>query len=293
MSGEGRSPVYRSGRGRDEVLRAYREQAARVPFPCMSRFVATAFGPTHVLLAGPEAAPPLVVLPGVHFGAFFTAEWLGEAAAHFRLVVPDVVGQPNLSAETRPAPGEHQYARWLLEVLDQLELRSARMMGISFGGAIVLDVAALAPARLSRVALLVPGGLVGGNPLDILLRLVLPWWTYRLAPNPKRLPGILAPLGERLPPHWYAFFDLLLRHVRWAVQPPGPFGEEHFAGYEIPTLAVFAREDCFFPGDEAAAAAERLLGGNVTTRVIEGRHLPAPDVVAREVRAAIAFFRNG
>lgn len=271
-------------------MAAYREQAERVPFRFESRFIQTAHGETHVLLAGRTDDPPLVVLSGVNFGAFFTTEWVERLEPRFRLIIPDIVGQPNWSAESRPPARHHEYANWLETVLGALELPAVRMLGVSFGGAIVLDLAAAVPARISQAALLVPGGFAGGSLLDILRRLFLPWTLYRFLPRPERLPRIVSPLGDGLPEHWYAFFDLLLRHVHWAVQPPGPFEPEQLAAYAAPTLAIFAQDDCFFPGDEAAAAAKRALGERVTTRVIAGKHIPRAAGIEYAQRELVAFF---
>lgn len=285
------SLVYRSERGREEVLAAYRAQAARVPFAFESRFVPTAFGTTHVLLAGAERRPPLVVLSGVNFGAFFTSEWVGELATQFRLIIPDVVGQPNLSAETRPRPTEHEYGHWLTDVLNHLVLERTRVMGISFGGALALDFAAYAPARVIKAALLVPGGFSGGSVLSVLWRIFLPWSIYRFSPRPERIPKLVSSLGDNLPEHWLDFFDLLFRQVRWAVRPPGPFAAADFAGYTAPTLAVFARRDCFFPGERAAQAAAQALGRTVATRVVDGKHIQPADSMALIQRSILDFLR--
>ena len=247
---------------------------------------------THVVRAGPAHAPPIVVLSGVNFGAFFTVEWLESLVPHFRLIIPDVVGQPNLSAETRPKPGNHQYAYWLREVLTQLDLGPVPMIGFSFGGAVVLDLASTSPSLISTAALVVPAGFAGGSFLNVVRHLFVPWSLYRLNPKTTRLPKLISPLGDDLPEHWYAFFDLLLRHVRWAVMPPGPFSADQLAKYPRPTLAIFAKDDCFFPGEKAAAAARKALGANVVTRLIDGKHVPAAAELASTQRELLAFFKT-
>jgi pimeloyl-ACP methyl ester carboxylesterase len=272
------------------VLAAYRAQAARIPFALESELVPTSFGLTHVVQTGPDRAPPIVVVSGVNFGAFFTVEWLASLALRFRLIIPDVVGQPNLSAETRPRPNGHEYARWLRDVLAELNLGPVPMIGISFGGAVVLDLASSSPSLVSKAALVVPAGFAGGSFLNVLWRLFVPWSLYRFNPTATHVPRLVAPLGGDLPEHWYAFFDLLLRHVRWAVMPPGPFSSEQLADYVAPTLAVFAKDDCFFPGEKAAAAARKTLGPKVLTRLINGKHIPAAAEIATLQRELLAFF---
>jgi pimeloyl-ACP methyl ester carboxylesterase len=208
------------------------------------------------------------------------------------LIIPDIVGQPNLSAETRPKPTGHEYAHWLHDALAELGLGPVPMIGFSFGGAVVLDLASTYPSLIRKAALVVPAGFAGGNVLSVLWHLLMPWSLYRLNPRATRLPALISPLGDSLPAHWYAFFDLLLRHVRWAVQPPGPFNAAQLADYASPTLAIFAKNDCFFPGATAAVAAQKALGTNVITRLIDGKHVPISAEIASMQREALTFFRT-
>ena len=104
------------------------------------------------------------------------------------------------------------------------------------------------------------GGFAGGSFVSVLWRLFVPWSLYRFNPRPTRVPQLVRPLGDDLPEHWYAFFDLLLRHVRWAVMPPGPFSADQLAGYAGQALAIFAKDDCFFPGEKAALPPEKRWG---------------------------------
>ena len=164
------------------------------------------------------------------------------------------------------------------------------MLGFSFGGAVVLDLASSSPSLVSKAALVVPAGFAGGSFLNVLWRLFLPWNLYRFNPAATRVPKLVSPLGHDLPAYWYAFFDLLLRHVRWAVMPPGPFSTDQLADFAAPTLAVFAQDDCFFPGEKAAAAARKALGSTVCTRLINGKHIPAATEIAAMQAELRAFF---
>jgi hypothetical protein len=51
--------IYRTAKGRAEILTAYEKRLAALALPVESRFVDTRVGRTHVLLAGPCAARPL------------------------------------------------------------------------------------------------------------------------------------------------------------------------------------------------------------------------------------------
>jgi pimeloyl-ACP methyl ester carboxylesterase len=153
---------------------------------------------THVVRTGPAHAPPIVVVSGVNFGAFFTVEWLEELVPHFRLIIPDIVGQPNLSAETRPKPSGHVCSLVAL-VLTQLDLGPVPMIGFSFGGAVILDLASTSPSLISDAALVAgwpPAVVSGACSVNL----------YQLNPRRRDCRNSSAP---HLPEHWYAFFDLL------------------------------------------------------------------------------------
>ncbi|MDQ3363214.1 MAG: alpha/beta hydrolase, partial [Actinomycetota bacterium] len=63
----GESSIYRSPEGEAELAALYEEALARLGPGYEIRLIGTSLGETHVILAGPEDAPPLVVLPGGNF----------------------------------------------------------------------------------------------------------------------------------------------------------------------------------------------------------------------------------
>jgi hypothetical protein len=56
--------IYRTPEGESEIHVIYDRQLARLKLPYESRMIDTRFGATHVLVLGPQAAPPVVVLQG-------------------------------------------------------------------------------------------------------------------------------------------------------------------------------------------------------------------------------------
>lgn len=82
---------------RDEAARGrleawYARFRDRVSGPVEGREVPTRHGPSHVLVAGPAAAPPLVCLHAMRTGAAHLLSELGPLAARFRLIAPDLPG---------------------------------------------------------------------------------------------------------------------------------------------------------------------------------------------------------
>lgn len=150
--------IYWSEEGRREVLELYDAAVARLGFPTHSRTVGTRFGQTHLLVAGPEDAPPLVLFQGGNVVNPLTLRWFEPLAREHRVYAPDTVGHPGKSAQNRIPPGRG-YGEWVVDLLDGLGIERADVVGPSFGAGIILRAAAHAPGRLSSAALVVPVGL--------------------------------------------------------------------------------------------------------------------------------------
>jgi pimeloyl-ACP methyl ester carboxylesterase len=267
--------IYRSARGEAELKRLYEQKLANLTVAANSCMVQTRFGHTHVLTVGPPEAPPVMVLTGISTGAPRTLEWFQPLAQDYRLHAPDPIGQPGRSAQTRVPPGADNYAKWLLDVLDGLELQQLPFVGISFGGGILLELATYAPERISRAALVAPMGLTRVPKLHATLKFFFPSLLYRFFPSRKRLIGTVRPVLGEADDFSLRVFDATLRHVKLNVSPPGPFAKKALAGFKAPTLLLLAKTDIFIPLKPALKRAQELLPSLVTTEVFEGPHIPS------------------
>ncbi|MBL1077960.1 alpha/beta fold hydrolase [Nocardia sp. 2] len=152
------STIYKSEAGARAVQEQYRELLRAWPVPFEERHVPTREGDTYVRISGPEDAPPLVLLHGS--GANST-NWLGDIASwatYFRTYSIDIVGEPGGSAPSRPKLGTEAVALWLDDVLAGLDISETAMVAMSLGGWHALDYAIRRPGRITRLALLCPGG---------------------------------------------------------------------------------------------------------------------------------------
>ncbi|GII31539.1 alpha/beta fold hydrolase [Planotetraspora mira] len=164
--------LYTSAEGAREVERRYREFLEHWPVPSEHLRVPTREGETFVVSCGPRDAPPLVLLHGSKAN---TAMWAADAAvwsARFRVHAIDMIGEPGLSAPSRPALGSDAYASWLDDVLDALHVEHASVAGVSLGGWLAVDYATRRPERIDRLVLLCPGG-IGRQKYGVLVAALL------------------------------------------------------------------------------------------------------------------------
>jgi lipase len=104
---------------------------------------------------GDPSAPPVVCLHGVNaHGRRFRRLAEERLADRFRILAPDLRGHGNSGWEPPWTFATH--AHDVLETLDAAGVRRTQWVGHSFGGRLVLELAALAPERIERVALLDP-----------------------------------------------------------------------------------------------------------------------------------------
>ncbi|MCF3146902.1 alpha/beta fold hydrolase [Streptomyces platensis] len=151
--------IYRSESGAGEILRRYRDALRTWPVPAEELRVPTREGETFVLASGPRDAPPVLLLHGSGANATMWQDDITSWARHFRTYAVDLVGEPGLSAPSRPPLASDACALWLDDVLEGLGITSASMVAASLGGWTALDYATRRPERVTRLALLCPGGL--------------------------------------------------------------------------------------------------------------------------------------
>ncbi len=286
MSGD---PVYRSPGGEAELMALYDEALARLEPGCERRRIGTSFGETHVILAGPGDAPPLVVLPGGNFLNPLCLSWFLPLAETFRLYAPDIVGQPGRSARTRPSARGDGHARWLGEVLDGLGLGQASFVGISYGAGLVLRLAGLAPGRVAGAVLASPAGIAAGPIWPMLREVALPMLVYRASPSRERLLRAARPILTDLEEPYVRQLGLVYRHVKLDRELPRAATREELAGYAAPTLLFAAENDLFFPAERVIPRATEIIP-NLETEALPGsRHVPSRGAFAHINERTAAF----
>lgn len=288
MSGKS---IYRSPEGEAALAALYEEALARLGTGLGSRLIGTGLGETHVIQAGPEDAPPLVVLPGGNFVNPLCLSWFMPLAGTFRVHAPDIIGQPGRSAQTRPSARGDGHARWLVDVLDGLGLGRVPFVGISYGAGLVLRLAGLAPGRVAGAALVSPAGIAAGPIWPMIRETALPMLLYRASPNRKRLIRAARPILTDLEEPVVRQLGLVYRHVRLDRQLPRAATAEELAGYESPTLLFSAERDVFFPADRVIPRARQIIPNLTTETLPNDRHVPSRETFAK-INDRIAAFLN-
>ncbi|SHI38269.1 Pimeloyl-ACP methyl ester carboxylesterase [Nocardiopsis flavescens] len=241
--------IYRSPAGERKSLERYRRALDAWPAPADRVRLPTRQGETFVLVGGPGQAPPVVLL---HGSGANSSVWAGDAASwsrHLRVHAVDMVGEPGLSAPSRPALDSEDVALWLDDVMEGLGLERAAFVGMSLGGWTALDHAVRRPGRVERLALLCPGGIGRQTPLRLagaMARGLL-----------GRRRSVRAVLGLHAPEHAPIVEEVaaVFGEFRPRTETLPVFSDADLRGLDMPVMALVGDRDVML---DSAGTARRL-----------------------------------
>jgi pimeloyl-ACP methyl ester carboxylesterase len=246
--------VYRTCAGRRTVEDSYRAHLRRWTVPRREHTVGTREGETFVLDCGPTDAPPVVALHGAGSNS---AIWRSEAerwSATNRLYLVDVVGEPGLSAPSRPPLDSDAHAAWLADVLDGLGVAACALVGVSLGGWLAADFAIRRPGRVERLALRAPGGIGRQRYGAVLAASVLMPFGDR---GTRRALRIALGPGD-IPDPVIDYMLTIHRNFRPRRDTLPIFSDEQLRSLTVPMHVVLGARDRMLDADETAARLARL-----------------------------------
>ncbi|OBI17784.1 alpha/beta hydrolase [Mycobacterium sp. E2327] len=246
---------------------------------------------------------PAVLL--IHGMAGSSATWhaiIPQLSKNYRVIAPDLLGH-GMSAKPRGDYSLGAFAVFLRDLLDELEVDRATVIGQSLGGGIAMQFAHQHREHCERLALIGSGGL--GPDLSPVLRIlsapgaefVLPVVAPQSVLNlGNKLGSWLTSAGVQSPragEMWHAYSSLSDRRTRQAFlrtlrsvvdyrgQAVSALNKIHVAA-GMPVLLIWGEQDRIIPVAHAYAAHDALEGSRL--EVLEGighfPHVEAPSVVA-------------
>ncbi len=287
------TPLFRTSAGEAAYRAAYQRTLELWPAERESLEVPTSYGETQVNAIGPFGRPALVFLHG--FG-FSSTQWypnIPVLMSHFRIYAPDVPGQLGLSQMVRPMKNHSDYTHWLEQLLDELTIEDAILVGHSHGGWLAANFAIDQPDRVKRLVLISPSATLArlspklflGGIIVALLR--QDWASYRL----------IGWLTTRQDYRGMEVIDQLRIGLQNLVLLPtgipNVFTHEEFKRLSMPVLVMIGDHEVIYtlPPAKVLARAAELIPQVCTVLIANGGHA-CPLDQTDETNQQLAAFLN-
>ena len=248
-------------------MAAYDAALTLWPVAYQSVVVPTRWGNTHLIVSGPKNAPPVVLLHGMNLSATMWFANVADLSNHYRIYALDIIGSAGKSIATHPLKNRADAAGWLDDVLNELEIAQADLVGHSYGGWLTLNFALHVPQRIKRMVLLAPAA--------SLLSLVSQFYL-------RGIPAVLWPRRSLITSfmNWMAaeefvvnelFVEQLVMGMKY-FRPqisvfPTKFSDEELGQIKVPTLLLIGAQEVIYNPKQAVDRAKQLIA-NIEAEVV-------------------------
>lgn len=251
--------LYTSTLGKQEIIRLYEEKLSSLGVTSESRRMNTAFGETHVLIAGDKTKTPLVALHGSNGCAPVAIETYKDLLDTHCIYAIDVLAQPNKSAETRLSMKDDSYGKWLNEVLAKLQLSNVKLAGFSFGGLIILKALEYNESNIKSAYLSAPAYIVNGNPIKALFRFFIPMKRYMKSKQPRDLHQFLDAAFTMKDEFAYNYLSAVFQYFTMDFAPVPKIKTQRAKKITTPIYLFAAENDIIFPGRKMLKRAKSIF----------------------------------
>lgn len=288
LTGGERTSIYSSPEVEARFMEIYDEKMKDWPVPYEDVFIDTKYGAVHVIMSGPEDAPPMLLLHASGVAAWSWKHNVGELSREYRPYAIDLIGDAGkseyASLENIMKTGRDQ-AELYKEITDKLGVGKAYVVGASEGGFIGSNYTLYFPERVERLALLGPMGYSGAT--KSVVRITFAQF-FPLKPIQNSTFRWAFSDSPELKEEFSEWFPLLMSGVFPAKVTPLPLSAEQRQSFEVPVMFVFGERDNLVGDPEAARALVQNIP-DVRVETVEAGHLMGAELPG-QVNALIKDF---
>jgi pimeloyl-ACP methyl ester carboxylesterase len=282
--------IYKSPEIKAQLMEIYDARMEEWPVPYESVYLATSYGKVHVIVSGPEDAPPMLLLHASGVAAWSWTYNVEELSQHYRTYAIDLVGDAGRSEydslDHLMDDGRDQ-AELYTEITNQLGVEKAYVVGASEGGFLGSNYALHNPERVEKLVLLGPMGYAGATRsiMTIMLAQMFPLKpiqesTFRWAFSND--PKLEQAFGE--------WFRLVMNCFPKKVAP-FPLKAQDRQSIQVPVLFIFGERDNLV-GDPVKATALVQDMQDVRVEMLDTGHLVGAEKPGQVNALILEFFEQ-
>lgn len=270
----GSQRIFKSDEAKARLNGWYNRFLAKIPGRVEQWEVPTTSGPSHVLLTGNPANPPLICLHGSLASSAHLLTELAPLLGRYRLIGLDLPGQSVKGPQVRMNYKDDSLSRWAVEVIDGLGLDRFDLLGVSWGGFAARVTASLIPHRVKKLVLLVPAGIVTGPVWKGITQMAIPLALYKLFPSERRKKRFFDQLFTSWDNDWADYMGNAFRDFVLDLRIPSVATDEQLRRLIMPTLVIGAAHDISFPGEKLLNRVKAVIPNVETELLADSKHSP-------------------
>jgi pimeloyl-ACP methyl ester carboxylesterase len=282
-------PIFATPEARTHYLAAYDAMFDLWKVPHESIAVDTSYGATHINVSGPGDGYPLVLLHGAGLTSTVWFANIARLSADHRVCAVDVIGDAGKSVPDRLMTARTDYAKWLNEVFQGLNIARCDLLGHSYGGWLTLNMALTYPDRLRKIVLLAPAA--SFRPLSFITKLVLYLGAYRIHPPARSVLQVAAAKGTVLEETFIHHIRMVTRYCRPATMYPTVYTDAELKRIDCPALLLIGAGDKIYNPRKAIERAQHWMPDLTAQIIADAGHLLIMDQ-PETINARILKFLN-
>jgi pimeloyl-ACP methyl ester carboxylesterase len=286
-----RTSIYNSTEVKTRFIEIYDEKMTEWPVPYADVFIDTKYGKVHVIVSGPEDAPPILLL---HASGVSSWSWkynVEELNQHYRTYAIDLIGDAGKSEYTSlkniMKTGRDQ-AELYSAISDKLGVEKAYVVGASEGGFIGSNYALYFPERVEKLALLGPMGYAGA--VKSVMRITFAQF-FPLKPIQNSTFSWAFSDSAKLKEEFDEWFPLLISETFPKKVSPLPLSPEQRQSFKVPVLFVFGERDNLVGDPEVARALVQDIP-DVRVEIVQAGHLMGAEIPEQVNKLITEFFEE-
>ena len=274
-------PIFSTPEDRAKYLAAYETMFTLWKVAHDSFDVQTRYGCTHINACGPKGGQPLVLLHGAGLSSTAWFANIAGLSADHRVYAVDVIGDAGKSIAERLMEKRIDYADWLKDIFDGLNIEKGYLLGHSYGGWLTMNMALAYPDRLKAIVLLAPSASI--YPMNFLTKLGLHLAAVKFfRPSARSTFKMIAPKGVVFEETFINFMEMVTKYCVSAIMFPTVYTDEELRRIKLPALLLIGSEEKIYNPKKAIDRAQRLmptLRAECIPNVGHTLNIEKPDVV--------------
>lgn len=269
-----KQPLYQSNEFKEKLWQIYDSKLEKWPVPYETRIIETDCGTVHIIVCGPEEAPPVLLL---HAASMSSWSWLYnmKVLVHdYRTYAIDFIGEPGkciLTDLNKIPMDDKSLNEFYMHIIRELGITdNYNIVGASFGGYIAVNHAIHSPERVKKIVLLGPMGLTpatSSTNTKLMLYMLFPLKAFQDKMMYWALgddPGVLEETEE--------WFRLVLNGVSRKGAPPVTFTSEQLNEVKASILLILGDKDQLV-GDPELVKPLAMKVPQIEIKVLSSAHL--------------------